>query len=342
MSDNVFVIAEIGPNHNGSLETALQMVRCLADSGANAIKFQLAQPEAVYSADAFKADYQQRTDGAGSVIEMSRRNQLSREMHKLLHAECQSVGVPYLCTAFEITALHFIDQVLNVPLFKIASGELLTVDMLEYMAHRKKPVILSTGMATYEEIGSALAILRKDGLNDITLLHCVSNYPAPHADLNLRLIPELAKRFGCKVGFSDHSLGAEACLAAIPLGAQIIEKHVTLDKAMPGPDHQASATIEEFKALVASIRRVEVALGVAQKTFSAAEEGIRRMARKSIVAARMIPAGAIIGKDDLAFKRPGTGLSPLFRDQLIGAHALRELAADRVIHAEDIAQTKRK
>lgn len=333
---STFVIAEIGPNHNGSLDIALEMVARLALSGADAIKFQLAQPEAVYSADAFKADYQKQNDGAGSVIEMSRRIQLPRDAHRQLKYACEKIGIPYLCTAFDLGSLEFLDQVLNVPRFKVGSGELLTVDMLEYMAHRRRPVILSTGMANYDEIASALGVLTREGLEDITLLHCVSNYPSPHADLNLLAMPELARRFPYKVGFSDHSLGGEACLAAVALGAQVIEKHVTLDKDMPGPDHKASATIEEFCRMVASIRRVEAALGCAQKTFSAAEEGVRRMARKSIVAARDIPAGTRINKSDLVFKRPGTGLSPLLRDRVIGTTARRDLAADRVIHPGDL------
>lgn len=333
---STFVIAEIGPNHNGSLDIALEMVDRLALSGADAIKFQLAQPEAVYSADAFKADYQKQNDGACSVIEMSRRIQLPRDAHRQLKCACEKIGIPYLCTAFDLGSLEFLDQVLNVPRFKVGSGELLTVDMLEYMAHRRKPLILSTGMANHDEIASALAVLTREGLEDITLLHCVSNYPSPHADLNLLAMPELARRFRYKVGFSDHSLGDEACLAAVALGAQVIEKHVTLDKDMPGPDHKASATIEEFCRMVTSIRRVEAALGSAQKTFSAAEEGVRRMARKSIVAARDIPAGTRINKSDLVFKRPGTGLSPLLRDRVIGTTARRDLAADRVIHPGDL------
>lgn len=277
---SAFIIAEIGPNHNGSLDIALQMVNELANSGADAIKFQLAQPDQVYSADAFKADYQKQNDGAGLVIEMSRRLQLPREAHRQLQQACAAVNIPYLCSAFDLGSLEFLDQVLDVPLFKVGSGELLTIDMLEYMAERGKPVILSTGMANLGEISAALSVLRKKGLNDITLLHCVSNYPAPPEDMNLLVMPELAKEFGCKVGFSDHSLGPESCLAAIALGAQVIEKHVTLDKEMLGPDHKASANITEFKALIAGIRRVEVSLGKAQKTFSVTEDGIRRMARK--------------------------------------------------------------
>lgn len=333
---STFVIAEIGPNHNGSLDIALQMVEALAGSGADAIKFQLAQPEAVYSADAFKADYQRQNDDAGSVIEMSRRLQLPRDAHRKLQQACTAIGIPYLCTAFDLGSLEFLDQVLDIPCFKIGSGELLTIDMLEYMAQRGKPVILSTGMAHFEEIAAALSVLRGNGLQDITLLHCVSNYPAPHTDMNLLAMPELAKHFGCKVGFSDHSLGPESCLAAVALGAQVIEKHVTLDRGMFGPDHKASATIEEFASMVSGIRRVESALGQAQKTFSTAEEGIRRMARKSIVAARDLPVGSRICKEDLVFKRPGTGLSPLLRDRVIGKTTTRDLTADRVIHPEDI------
>jgi len=333
---NTYVIAEIGPNHNGDLDTALHMVHRLADSGADAIKFQLAQPESVYSADAFKAGYQVENDGDGSVIEMSRRLQLPRAAHQRLHAACAAVGIPYLCTAFDLGSLEFLDRVLDVPRFKVASGELPSVDMLEYMAGRDKPVILSTGMATFDEIAAALRVLRSGGQNDITLLHCVSNYPAPHTDMNLLAMPELGRAFGCRFGFSDHSLGAESCLAAVALGASVLEKHVTLDQAMPGPDHKASATIEEFCALVASVRRVEAVLGSPAKTFSAAEDDIRWMARKSIVAARDIAAGSVISSVDIVFKRPGTGLSPLLRDTIVGRRATRDLAADRVIHPEDI------
>jgi N,N'-diacetyllegionaminate synthase len=331
-----FVIAEIGPNHNGSLETAMNMVEELKGSGANAIKFQLAQPEAVYSADAFKADYQKKNDGFGSVIEMSRRLQLSRESHSRIQKACASIGMLYMCTAFDLDSLEFLDQVLDIPLFKIASGELLSIDMLEYISERKKPVFLSTGMANFDEISAALGILRSKGLEDITLLHCVSNYPAPHVDMNLLVMPELAKKFGCKTGFSDHSIGAESCLAAVALGAEVIEKHVTLDKEMPGPDHKASATIKEFAAMVSAIRCVELALGQNKKKFSSAEENIRRMARKSIVAARNLPAGTIICGGDITFKRPGTGLSPFYRDQLIGKKVVRDVQYNHVIYLEDI------
>ena len=333
---HTYVIAEIGPNHNGSIDIAKQMIHALKDSGADAIKFQLAEPGAVYSADAFKADYQKRHDDSPSVLEMSRRMQIPREAHRELKAECDAVGIPYLCTAFELSALEFLDREINVPLFKIASGELLTIDMLEYIAERKKSVILSTGMATFDDVEKALSVLTAKGLKDITILHCVSNYPAPHEDLNLLVINSLKKKFDFRIGYSDHSLGSEACLAAVALGACTIEKHVTLDKSMIGPDHQASATIEEFRALVSSIRKIERALGSPNKQFSAAEQGVRLMARKSIVSTRDIAAGDIFRKEDVTFKRPGTGLSPIQRDFVIGKKAGRAIAADHVIRAEDI------
>ncbi len=333
---NTFVIAEIGPNHNGSLETALEMVKRLANSGASAIKFQLAQPEAVYSADAFKAGYQTRNDGVGSVIEMSRRLQLPREAHRVLSDACKKIGIPYLCTAFDIESLRFLDDILKVPMFKIASGEMLTLDMLEYMAERRLPVIMSTGMATFDEIECALSVLKAKGLQDITLLHCVSSYPAHYEDINLRVMNALAVRFSCNIGFSDHSMGVECCLAAVALGAKVIEKHVTLDQHMAGPDHKASATIDEFSALVRSIRHVEAALGMPEKIFSQEEEDVLRMARKSIVTTRNIAAGELITIKDIAFKRPGTGLSPMERDRVIGRRALHDLRENRLIHICDL------
>jgi N,N'-diacetyllegionaminate synthase len=335
-----YVIAEVGPNHNGSIETATQIVNALASSGADAIKFQLADPDAVYSADAFKADYQIKNDGADSVIEMSRRLQLSYDDHLQLQKLCAAIGITYLCTAFDINSLKFLDNVLNVPKFKVGSGELLTLDMLEYMAVCKKPVMMSTGMASLNEVADSLSILRSGGLRDITLLHCVSNYPAPHADMNLLMMNELSKEFGCKVGFSDHSLGPASSLAAVALGACVIEKHVTLDKSMLGPDHNTSSTIDEFSDMVAVIRLIEVAIGQPRKTFSSSEESIKRMARKSIVAIRDLPAGTLVSFDDLVFKRPGTGLSPMLRDLIVGKKTTRDLKANHVIYLCDIEGLK--
>ncbi len=305
-------------------------------AGTDAVKFQLAEPQAVYSLDAFKADYQKANDGDGSPIEMSSRVQLSRADHKKLEAACRKAGVDYLCTAFDMESLRFLDDAFDMPFFKIASGEILTRDMLEFMAERDRPVLLSTGMASFDEIRAALGILDHKEGKDVTLMHCVSCYPAPHETINLRVIPELAARFGRPVGYSDHSTGPECCLGAVALGARVIEKHVTPDKNLPGPDHKASATIEEFSQLAASIRRMEQALGGNEKIFSETETGVRLMARKSIVAARNIKAGETIARNDITFKRPGTGLSPMQAADVVGATAGRDIEADRIIRAGDV------
>jgi N,N'-diacetyllegionaminate synthase len=339
---SVFVIAEIGPNHDGDLDRALEMVSQLSTSGADAIKFQLAVPDNVYSADAFKADYQRVNDGEGSPIEMSRRIQLPREAHIELEKACRDVGIEYLCTAFDIDSLRFLDTQFSMPYFKIPSGEILTIDMLKYIGAQKKPVLLSTGMASFDEITEALDALDPQAVrDDITILHCVSNYPAPSEDINLAIIQTLRDHFHRPVGFSDHSLGAVCCLGAVAMGATVIEKHVTLDKSLPGPDHKASATINEFKQLVSDVRTLEAAIGVTgEKRFSAAETRIRQMARKSIVAARAIPAGKVICMEDLTFKRPGTGISPMRTKALVGASAKVDIAFDTIIRSKDLTDKR--
>lgn len=330
------IIAEIGPNHNGSPELAFELVRQLAQTDVDVIKFQLAVPENVYSRDAFKANYQKANDGDDPVIEMSRRNQLSREVHLALAEACRAAGKRYACTGFDLDSLIYLDTHMDLPFFKVGSGELLTLDMLEYMAGRQRPILLSTGMASFHEIQSALDVLDRPGPADVSLLHCVSQYPTPPSDVNLRTMTALAERFGRPVGYSDHCLGPECCLAAISLGASVIEKHVTLDRTLPGPDHQASADMAEFDSMIRSIRLIETALGSADKTVSPAEDAIRRMARKSVVSTRALEPGHVLTAGDLCFKRPGTGLSPMERDRIIGRRLARAMEADRVLTAEDL------
>jgi len=331
-----YVIAEVGPNHNGSVEMALELIRRLAELDIDAVKFQLAEPEKVYSADAYKADYQKARDGDDSVIEMSRRLQLTRQDHELLYAACREGGLDYLCTAFDIGSLEFLDSQFDLRYFKNASGEIHSIDMLTYISSQNRPVLLSTGMATFEEISKSLEILDPDNTKDVTIMHCVSVYPAPLEMINLAVIPELARRFSRTVGYSDHATGNECCLGAVALGATVIEKHVTLDKNLPGPDHKASATVEEMAELVAEIRKLEIALGQPEKQFSETETAIRRMARKSIVAARNIPAGTIITREDLCYKRPGSGFGPLETDNLIGRSTRLEISHDHVILPEHL------
>lgn len=332
----IYIIAEIGPNHNGSLDNAKNIISKLARSGANAVKFQLANPHSVYSADAFKADYQKLNDGPSSVIEMSQRLQLSQEDHIVLKSYCDNLGLTYLCTAFDLDSLIFLDQELQVPLFKIASGEILSIDMLEYISEQTKPVVLSTGMSSFEDINSSLSILTQHGLSDITLLHCVSSYPALPEQLNLRVISDLLSRYNLKVGFSDHSLGNQASLLATALGVSLIEKHVTLDKLLPGPDHKASLDVEEFYEFVRLIRLSEQMLGAAHKVFAADELKTRDMARKSIVLKTALTAGSVVEANNITFKRPGTGISPLLRDSIVGRKVLNDIPADRIFLETDL------
>ena len=331
-----FVIAEVGPNHNGLLDIAVEMIHRLAQTGVDAVKFQIGNPDSVYSKDAFKADYQARKGVFEAPQEMTARHQLTAQDHIALSDACRAIDLTYMCTAFDLDSLIFLDREFDLPYFKIPSGEIHTLDMLEYIAARERPILLSTGMATFEDIGAALDILEKDRRHDVTILHCVSNYPTPASDVHLNAIGELKRRFGRPVGFSDHTLGNACAIAAVALGATVIEKHVTLDRSLPGPDHKASATIEEFADLVSAIRTVEVALGGVDKVFSDAENGIRRAARKSIVATRDLRVGHALTHGDICFKRPGIGISPLERDALIGRRLKNAVAAGRLIHVRDL------
>lgn len=334
---STFIIAEIGPNHNGDADIAKRMVEDLADAGVDAVKFQLSDPEKALSKDAFKAAYQLQNDNADDVIEAAKKRQLSRESHIELKTLCDEIGVEYLCTAFDLGSLQFLDREIGVTRFKVGSGDLLTRDLGEYIGASDKPAIVSTGMATIEEIQKGLRLHNPQGVSSkVTLLHCVSSYPAPYEIVNLRWMPEMARQFGVPVGYSDHTLGNEAAIAAVALGATIIEKHVTLDKSLPGPDHKASATIGEFASLVQSIRRTESALGTAEKTVSQIEIEISQVARKSIVSARQLELGHRISREDVCFKRPGTGLLPTELERVIGRRTNKVIEEDRVIRAEDL------
>jgi len=334
---SVFIIAEIGPNHNGDPAVAKKMVEKLAGVGVDAIKFQLSDPEKALSRDAIKASYQIKNDNAEDVMEAAKKRQLSRRSHLELKALCDNLSVEYLCTAFDIESLEFLDREIGVSRFKVGSGDLLTVDLAEYISHSEKPVIVSTGMATVEEMKKGLFLYNPDAvLEKVTLLHCVSSYPAPYDLVNLRWMSEMGVQFRVPVGYSDHTLGNEASIAAVALGATVIEKHVTLDKSLPGPDHKASSTIEEFASLVNSIRLTEVILGKSEKQISLAEAEISRVSRKSIVTTRALKLGHTISRDDVCFKRPGTGILPIDLDKVLGRRTKRTIEENRVIRPEDI------
>lgn len=313
-----FIVAEAGVNHNGSLETAHLLIDAAVCAGADAVKFQTFKAERVMSAYAPKARYQLEMTRAGeSQLEMAKRLELPEEAFRELDRYCRQRGIHFLSTPFDEESADFLAQ-LGVPAMKIPSGELTNLPLLERVAGYGKPMIVSTGMSTLEEVRTAVEAIRGAGGRQIILLHCTSSYPAIPADANLRAMRAMAEAFDLPVGYSDHTVGVEVALAAVALGACLVEKHLTVDRTLPGPDHRISAEPDELAALVRGIRTVEQALGHGRKEPVPAEAEIAAVARKSLVAACDIPSGARLTEALIAIKRPGTGLSPAMRSALIG------------------------
>ncbi|MCF2556682.1 N-acetylneuraminate synthase [Fournierella massiliensis] len=328
---SVFIIAEAGVNHNGSLELAKKLALAAKECGADAVKYQTAVPELVVSRFAPKAEYQKVQTGAGeNQLEMVRRLHFDFEGHRQLKEYCDSIGIQYLSAPFDIPSVKFLAS-LNLPLMKIPSGEITNLPYLEAVADTKMPVILSTGMSNLSEIEDAVSVLENGGCPDITLLHCNTEYPTPYEDANLTAMLDMEEQFGLKVGLSDHTQGWECDVAAAVLGAAVIEKHFTLDKNMEGPDHKASLEPAELAAMVTSVRNVEKALGSGHKAVSASEAKNKPIARKSIVAARPIRKGEVFTEENLTTKRPGDGISPMKWHQVLGQKAVRDFALDEQI-----------
>ena len=353
-----FVIAEAGVNHNGDLARADEMIAAAAEAGADAIKFQTFVPEACIAAAAPKAAYQKAATGSEEgQLAMVRRLALGRDDFRRLAATARSRGLVFLSTAFDHESLAFLVDRLDVTPFKVASGEITNAPLLHAHALTGRPLLLSTGMASLGEIEFALGLIAHAGLHPgdpprtreavrdawtseegrrivaerVTLLHCVSAYPAPDESLDLRSIATLRTAFGLPVGYSDHSIGIAAPMAAVALGATVIEKHFTLDRTLPGPDHAASLEPDELAEMVAGIRCVEAALGDGAKRIGATERANRAVARKSLVAARPIRRGEPFTPDNLTAKRPGTGRDPFHYWRLLGTPAARDYAADELI-----------
>lgn len=332
-----FVIAEAGVNHNGDLRLARQLIDTAVQAGADAVKFQAYKAERLVTEAAPKAEYQVRATGGGeSQLDMLRRLELRPEAQYELRDYCRQKGILFLSTPFDEESADVLEDV-GVTAFKIPSGEITNLPFLAHVAKKGRPMILSTGMATLGEVETALRAVESAGNREVILLHCVSNYPADPADVNLRAIPTMIQAFHFPVGYSDHTLGLEVPLAAVALGACVIEKHFTLDRALPGPDQQASAEPAELAALVAGVRKVEAALGHGRKVPAASESGTADVARKSLVAARSIRAGTSLTEDMIAIKRPGTGLPPALRTTLVGRVAKRDIPADAMISLEMLA-----
>ena len=334
----IVVIAEAGVNHNGDLPMALQLVEAAAAAGADAVKFQTFSAADLASADAPKAAYQTDNDGAGSQLQMLERLELSAEQHHQLAAHCRQCGIAFLSTAFGIQELNLLLE-LGIGAIKVPSGEVTHRPLLEAMAAaaaaRGLPVYLSTGMCSLGEVEEALQVFLEAELprSQITLLHCLSAYPAPEEQLNLRALTTMASAFGCPVGYSDHTLGLTAPVAAVALGATVIEKHLTLDTNLPGPDHLASLEPAAFAAMVAAIRSCERMLGDGIKQPQLAELNTRTVARRSVRAARALQAGQRLTAADLICQRPADGLSPMRLSQLLGRTARRAYLGGDAIDA---------
>jgi N,N'-diacetyllegionaminate synthase len=332
-----FVIAEAGVNHNGDLGLARRLVDAAADAGADAVKFQTFRTGALVSAAAPKARYQVETTGGGeSQQAMLARLELSAEAHAALMQHAARRGLVFFSTPFDEASADLLEG-LGVDLFKVPSGEVTNVPLLRHIAAKGRPVLLSTGMCTLDEVAAAVATIRAAGDPPLAILHCVSAYPAPAEDTNLKAMDTLRARFDCPVGLSDHSLGIEIALAAVARGAALLEKHVTLDRTLPGPDHRASLEPADFAALVRGVRAVESALGDGVKRPMPSELDTRAVARRSLVAARALAAGHRLGPDDIAIKRPGTGIPPADMDRVLGQRLRRGVAADELLDWSGLA-----
>ena len=327
----VFIIAEAGVNHNGDIRIAKKLVDAAKSAGVDAVKFQTFKAENLVSRKAEKAEYQkQNTLGSESQLEMIKKLELSFSDFREIQAYCKEKAIIFLSTPFDLESIDILEN-LKMPIYKIPSGEITNLPYLLRIAHLGKPVILSTGMSDMEEIEIALKILQNNGAGRITLLHCNTQYPTPFEDANIKAMQTLRDCFNVEVGYSDHTLGIEAPIAAIALGAVVIEKHFTLNKDMEGPDHKASLDPDELRMMVASIRNIERALGDGIKQPSKSEAPNIEVARKSIVAWRNIRKDEFFTEDNLTVKRPGNGISPLKWFEVLGKRAKRDFNEDELI-----------
>lgn len=327
------IIAEAGVNHNGDIELAKQLIAAASAAGADIVKFQTFKAGSLVTKSAEKASYQKgTTDASESQYAMVRKLELSQADHEVLIEECRRHGIGFFSTAFDTDSFDMLVE-MGLDQVKIPSGELTNLPLLRYMTRLGMPVMLSTGMATLGEIEAALEAIEQAGTPRqlVTVLHCTTEYPAPMVDVNLRAMVSMKAALGVEVGYSDHTPGIEIPVAAVALGARVIEKHFTLDRTMPGPDHQASLEPHELKAMVDAIRNVEVALGDGVKRPSASELKNKPIARKSLVAIRAIHAGEAFSADNVGTKRPGTGISPMRWDEVMGRPAPRDFTVDELI-----------
>ncbi len=326
MNKPVFIIAEAGVNHNGELKLAKKLVDAAKKAGADAVKFQAFKADELVTKSAPAAKYQR----ARSQYEMLKKLELSEKQFKQLSAYCRKKKIIFLATPFSLRAAIFLNR-LSIKIFKISSGDLTDLPFLADIAHFKKPIILSTGMADLAEVKEAVKTILTAGNKSLALLHCTSNYPTKYEDVNLKGMATLKRTFDLIVGYSDHTPGIEIALAAVANGAKIIEKHFTLDKKLPGPDHQASLEPKEFVAMVKGIRHIEQSLGDGIKKARKSEIEVRKIARKSLVAVADIAKGVRISRQMLTAKRPGTGIAPKYLKKIIGQRTKKKISAGKVL-----------
>lgn len=331
-----FVIAEIGVNHNGSIEMAERLIEAARDAGADAVKFQTFRADRLVVRDTPTAAYQQKNTGEANQHDLLKALELDEAAHRHLMACCERAGILFLSSPFDRDSIAMLDR-LGVPAFKVPSPDCVSVSYLADMGARGRPVILSTGMCDQEEVDLGISTLAKAGCEDIVVLHCTSCYPAPADELHLRAIPAMAGATGRPVGYSDHSDGIAVVLAAVSLGACMIEKHFTLDRSLPGPDHLASLEPAAFAEMVAGIRVIERALGGSVKAPQPCEESARRLGRRSLAGARDLAPGEVLRPEDVILLRPGTGLAPKREAEMIGRRIARPVAAFRLLAEEDFA-----
>jgi len=331
MREKIVIIAEAGVNHNGDIRLAKKLVDAAKDAGADIVKFQTFQADSLASVNAEKAEYQLHTTDAGETQrEMLKKLELTYEMHVELIRYCRETGIEFLSTPFDLESIDLLES-LGMRMYKIPSGEITNLPYLRKIGSLGKPVILSSGMSTMQEIKDAVRILRQSGALDVAVLHCNTQYPTPMQDVNLNAMASIRREIGVKVGYSDHTQGIEVPVAAAALGAEIIEKHFTLDKAMEGPDHKASLEPAELKAMVKAVRNIEAAMGSGRKSPTPSERNNLSVVRKSIVAKTAVKEGELFTEESITVKRPGNGLSPMLWDEVIGMQAGRDFEEDEMI-----------
>lgn len=330
--NKTLIIAEAGVNHNGSIEMAKRLIDAAAVAGVDYVKFQTFKAEKLVTKDAKQAEYQQRNAADSSQYAMLKKLELTPRQHEELIIYCKQKGVRFLSTAFDLESIEYLHS-LSLGVWKIPSGEITNYPYLKKIAQYGEPIIMSTGMCSMGDVEQALNVLLKNGLTkeQISLLHCNTEYPTPMQDVNLKAMQEIKDAIGVKVGYSDHTQGIEVPIAAVALGAEVIEKHFTLDRTLPGPDHKASLEPNELKAMVDAIRNIEQALGDGRKHVSESERKNMAIARKSIVAAKDIKRGELLTEENLTTKRPGSGVSPMRWEEVIGTKAIRDFKEDELI-----------